>query len=604
MPYRNKLFITPTLATVIGCFVLLTAAAILIIQAATSNALLRQLGSELVDLGLDSAETALVEQLHAVTEAGSYTAIAWSQRQAGFEDPEPLLAYLYGALAPLEQVSFMILVDEDGRGVEVERGNDDATFQGGEIDLGRDAPVLLPVARKTSQSGRPVWDDPVYVPQRSQTYFILAQPLFRNGTFQGSLLIGLSLTRMSEITQRISTDEITVFLMKQGTDEIVAHPRLPEKFDELGPGRELLHVDQVPDEFLAGLNHMPLVKNSGLGLRMDLDLREGHDESGEKRFVIVEQRNVNMEGLPVRIGVHFPAEFLEQAFEQMTTAIAAGVTLLMLSMIGAILLARRIARPVKRASAAANKVAGLELETVSPLPPSVIRELDDLSTGFNSMLGGLKAFNRYVPRTLVQKLLSEGRVEAPPEEREVAVLFSDIVGFTSISEGMSASETAAFVNHHLSLLGAQITRYGGTIDKYVGDSIMAFWGAPDDLDNPAEAAARAALGMARAIHEDNLKRAASGAPPVRIRIGVHMGPLVVGDIGAPERVNYTVIGDTVNAASRLESLGKEIDADAEVIVLASNEIAARLGSDIQRTSIGLHAVKGRTEPIEVVRLSA
>ncbi|WP_420336923.1 adenylate/guanylate cyclase domain-containing protein [Roseibium sp.] len=167
---------------------------------------------------------------------------------------------------------------------------------------------------------------------------------------------------------------------------------------------------------------------------------------------------------------------------------------------------------------------------------------------------------------------------------------------------MSASETAAFVNHHLSLLGAEITRLDGTIDKYVGDSVMAFWGAPDHLDNPADPAARAALAMAAAIRADNLERERRNEPPVRIRIGLHMGPLIVGDIGAPGRVNYTVIGDTVNAAARLENLGKEIDAEADVIILASGEIARGLGSEIRQHPIGPQMVKGKSEPIDVVRL--
>jgi adenylate cyclase len=108
--------------------------------------------------------------------------------------------------------------------------------------------------------------------------------------------------------------------------------------------------------------------------------------------------------------------------------------------------------------------------------------------------------------------------------------------------------------------------------------------------------------MARAIRADNTARIARGEAPVRIRIGLHMGPLVVGDIGAPERVNYTVIGDTVNAASRLESLGKEIDGSSDVVILVSSEIAKRLGNTVEYRSIGQHQVKGRVEPLEVVRL--
>jgi len=599
---RRKLFITPTLATVIGAFVLVTAAAILMIQAVTSAKVVRELGGTLVDIGMDSAETAFVEQLHAVTETAEYTRLSWERRELRFDEPDLALSYLHGALAPMEQVSFLVFVDDSGLGVDVDRGDADGTLLGGDIDLAADVPSLVPLTEKARKQPDVFWSEPLYMPGREHTYFVYVQPLFENKTYRGSLLIGMSLDRVSEITWHASTDDITVFLMQENSLNIVGHPDLHKTFDDLGPQTPLLHVARIPDDFLKSFEDMPKLDNAAFDIAEDLDLHVGFDSNGIKRFVILEQKNEDLLGLPVRIGTHFPAEFLDQPLKQLLTAVIVGAGLLVLSLAGAVLLAQRIARPVQRASGAAKEVASLNLAAVEPLPASVIRELDDLSRGFNAMVGGLTAFNRYVPTTLVQKLLSEGRAEAPPEEREVAVLFTDIAGFTSASEGMSATETAAFVNHHLSLLGAEITREGGTIDKYIGDSVMAFWGAPERLENPADPAARAAIGMARAIRADNKSRAARGEPPVRIRIGLHMGPLVVGDIGAPERVNYTVIGDTVNAASRLESLGKEIDDTADVIILASGDIDARLDERIERRSIGLRKVKGKSEAVNVVRL--
>ncbi|MHA7772076.1 adenylate/guanylate cyclase domain-containing protein [Roseibium sp. M-1] len=602
MADRKKLFITPTLATVIGSFVLLTAASILLIQAVTSSEVVRQLGGEIVDIGMEAAETAFIEQLHAVTETAEFTRRTYESKELPFDDPDLLLHYLHGALAPMEQVSFLVLVNEKGEGVDIDRGDADGRILGGDVKLAADIPALVPLTERAAQETGAFWSDPLYMPNREHTYYVFVRPLHEGKTYRGSLLIGMSLDRVSEITWHVSTDDITVFLMRQDTHEIIAHPELHKKFDDLSAESPLLHVGQIPDTFLSEFANMPKLDNEAFDISDNLDLHVGLDETGLKRFVILEKKNDNLLGLPVRIGVHFPAEFLDQPLDQLLTAALAGGGLLLLSLLGAVLLAQRIAKPVQRASVAAKEVAGLNLASVEPLPSSVIRELDDLSRGFNAMVGGLTAFNRYVPTTLVQKLLREGRAEAPPEEREVAVLFTDIAGFTSASEGMSATETAAFVNHHLSLLGAEITRQGGTIDKYIGDSVMAFWGAPERLDNPAEPAARAALGMAKAISADNEARRTRGEPPVRIRIGLHLGPLVVGDIGAPERVNYTVIGDTVNAASRLESLGKEIDAEAEIIILASGELARNLGNEIHREAIGTHKVKGKSEAVEVVRL--
>jgi adenylate cyclase len=599
---RKKLFITPTLATVIGSFVLVTAAAILIIQALTSEKVIRQLGGSLVDLGMESSEIAFIEQLHAVTETALYTEKSWARKELAFDDPDLLITYLYGALAPLERVSFLVLVDETGEGVDVDRGDADGSLLASELKLATDIPSLVLLTELAAKQTEPFWSEPLYMPSRKHTYFVYTHPFYADDTYRGSLLIGMSLERMSNITWHISNDDITVFLMKEGSHEIIAHPTLHEKFDDLSTDAPLLHVSQVTDTFLAEFANMEKIKSSTFDIAEGLDLHAGYDQEGYKRFVIIEESNEHLMGLPARIGVHFPAEYLDQPLQQLVTAIVAGVVLLLISLFGAIFLARRIARPVQIASIAAKEVANLNLSAVEPLPSSVIRELDDLSNGFNAMVGGLTAFNRYVPRTLVQKLLSEGRADAPPEEREVAVVFTDIAGFTSASEGMSASQTAAFVNHHLSLLGAEIAKREGTIDKYIGDSVMAFWGAPGKLDNPAEPAARAALGMAQAIRDDNLERVERGEEPVRIRIGIHVGPLVVGDIGAPDRVNYTVIGDTVNAAARLESLGKEIDGTADVIILASNEVASLLPEDVQQEPIGRQKVKGKQTEIEVIRL--
>ncbi|WP_422376935.1 adenylate/guanylate cyclase domain-containing protein [Roseibium sp.] len=602
MSRQTKLFITPTLATVIGTFVLITAAAILLIQAFTSSTVVRQLGGEIVDIGMDSAEIAFVEQLHAVTEASEYTALSWEAGELPFDDPDLLVTYLFGVLAPVQQVSFLVMVDDQDLGVDVDRGDADGKLLGGDVDLAKDIPELIKLTDQARQDKEPFWSAPLYMKERKHTYFVYVRPLYEDTTYRGSLMVGMSLDRMSEITWYISTDDINVFLMKEDSHDIIAHPTLDQAFDSLSESMPLFPVKHVPDAFLARFEQMPKLDNASFDLGEDLDLHVGHTEDGQKRFVVLEQKNENLLGLPARIGVHFPAEFLDQPLQQVLFAVLVGTGLLFISLIGAVLLAQRIARPVQRASSAAKEVANLNLAAVPPLPSSVIRELDDLSKGFNAMVGGLTAFNRYVPTTLVQKLLSEGRADAPPEEREVAVLFTDIAGFTSASEGMSATETAAFVNHHLSLLGAEITREGGTIDKYIGDSVMAFWGAPERLENAAAPAARAALAMARAVMTDNQARIERGELPVRFRIGLHMGPLVVGDIGAPERVNYTVIGDTVNAASRLESLGKEIDATAEVVILASEEIARKLGEDLAQQPIGPQKVKGKAEPLNVVRL--
>ncbi len=602
MSLKRRIHITPTLTTVIGGFVFVTAALVLFVQASTSEKVVRKLGGSLINVGMSSLDQAFRSQIDAVEEAGKYTAAALQSGSILMSRPQEVADYLYGTLAPLEFVSFVIIADKNGDLIQIDRAQDNSILVPQFVPVTDNTHVLTGLIAETAGKTEAFWIGPDYHPQRQHTFIAHVQPVSTNDRYEGLVIVGMSMERLSEITREISTELVKVFVINPETYYIIAHPNLSGVFDRLSPAEPLIALEHVPDEFLKSLWQTTPVDGEPYGLRDGNELRTGFDENGGKRFVVLQGPEFGPTGLPISIAAHFPARILEQPLEQLTDAILIALALLGLSLVGAGLLAYRIGQPIRRAAVGARAVANLDLEHVEHLPHSFVRELDDLASGFNSMVGGLTAFSRYVPRTLVQKLLREGRAEAPPEEREVAVLFTDIAGFTTVSEGMTATQTAAFVNHHLSLLGAEITRQGGTIDKYIGDSVMAFWGAPERLDNPAEPAARAALGMAKAIREDNRLRAARGETPVRMRIGLHVGPLVVGDIGAPERVNYTVIGDTVNAASRLESLGKEIDPGADVIILASKEIGDRLQQDIGQETIGAQTVKGRKEQLEVVRL--
>ncbi len=136
----------------------------------------------------------------------------------------------------------------------------------------------------------------------------------------------------------------------------------------------------------------------------------------------------------------------------------------------------------------------------------------------------------------------------------------------------------------------------------MGDALMAFWGAPDPQPDQADRAVRAVCAMAQTVQEDNALRRSQGLAPVRMRMGLHSGPAVVGNIGAPERMNYTVVGDTVNTAQRMEGLGKEVAPDGEIVILASETVVAAMTLDVKHEPVGAFTVKGRTQPVQVFRM--
>ncbi|HTR86613.1 MAG TPA: adenylate/guanylate cyclase domain-containing protein, partial [Reyranella sp.] len=238
-----------------------------------------------------------------------------------------------------------------------------------------------------------------------------------------------------------------------------------------------------------------------------------------------------------------------------------------------------------------------------------LREIDDAGRSLDKARGALKWFGAYVPHRLVFRLMELGEDAVRSRRRVLTVMFTDIVEFTPQAEHLHERDTAALLNHHFALLGACIEHEHGIIDKYIGDSVMAIWGPASGSSDHAADAIRAALAITRVIHEDNDQRRARGEAPIRLRIGVHSGVAIVGNIGAPGRVNFTVVGDTVNVAQRFEQLGKEfLKPDEDVVVLVSGDTLAAV-KDLPGLGLGslpkpeLREVKGHEQPVEVYRLA-
>jgi class 3 adenylate cyclase len=196
------------------------------------------------------------------------------------------------------------------------------------------------------------------------------------------------------------------------------------------------------------------------------------------------------------------------------------------------------------------------------------------------------------------------RTDDAPElggaKREVAVLFSDLRGFTRFSEKLDPEGLVAELNAYLEAMVAAIRAEGGVIDKYIGDSIMALFGAPDTRPDAAAAAVRAAAAMQRALQAHNRERTAAGRPPLAHGIGIHFGSCVWGNIGTYDRMQYTVIGDAVNLASRLESATKEHGCG---VLLSADTAAAARDRDATLPALvakGTIKVRGREQELEVL----
>ncbi|PKN25837.1 MAG: hypothetical protein CVU65_07490 [Deltaproteobacteria bacterium HGW-Deltaproteobacteria-22] len=288
-------------------------------------------------------------------------------------------------------------------------------------------------------------------------------------------------------------------------------------------------------------------------------------------------------------------DFLASARRASRRALLIALVLALIALIAGGLLARMISRGLSHLVDESQRVRRMELEPVSGKSP--FREIDDVLTSFESMKTGLRAFQKYVPLKLVRQLLEERNdPQLGGDVRTLTILFSDIKGFTSISERLEPLELAHQLGEYLAVMTRRIQERHGTVDKYIGDAVMAFWGAPSEL---ADHAPQACTGILEALQD--LKDLEAEKPFLAdffTRVGIHTASVVVGNFGCEDRLNYTVIGDGVNLASRLEGLNKVFGTR----IIVSQDTATAVGGAFVLRRLASVAVVGRSLPCTVFEL--
>jgi adenylate cyclase len=230
-------------------------------------------------------------------------------------------------------------------------------------------------------------------------------------------------------------------------------------------------------------------------------------------------------------------------------------------------------------------------------------ELGQLAHSFNEMIQGLRQrdlykeqFERYVSRQIAEKILAEPERDFwHGERRRTTVLFADIRGFTSMSERLPPEEVVSRLNEYLRVMIDIIFEYEGTLDKFIGDAIMAVFGAPISLGNDEERAVRAALAMQEAADDLCRRWEEEGRTSFRVGIGINTGEVVVGNIGSERRLEYAAIGDHVNLAARMETLTKEYDTD----ILISEHTYQAVKDLVETRWVDRVTVRGRSEAVDV-----
>jgi adenylate cyclase len=279
------------------------------------------------------------------------------------------------------------------------------------------------------------------------------------------------------------------------------------------------------------------------------------------------------------------------------------VAISLLAMLGASLMAiglsRRFSNPLRELARNSQRMGQLDL-TPSPAIESSLTEVDQLAEEQERMRIALDAFSKYVPVELVRELLRRGEAaKIGGSERDITILFSDVIGFTTIAESMSPPELTAHLGEYFAALLELIQEDGyGDVNEIAGDGVVAFWGAPADDADHALHAVDAALRCRQRLAELNFDWRQRGLPAMRTRFGLATGPVVVGNVGAPSRLSYAAVGDSVNVASRIEGLNRIYGTE----LLATAVVRERAGRGHLWRLVDVVRVKGKNEAIEVYEL--
>ena len=268
---------------------------------------------------------------------------------------------------------------------------------------------------------------------------------------------------------------------------------------------------------------------------------------------------------------------------------------------------------------AAIDAAEHELETISELNTSLLTKSKNTKVNFsvaplkdnkNAHIGLVVAiediteqskikntFKRYVSKSVVDQLLDDDqKLNLGGEEREVTVLFSDIRGFTAMSEKMKPNEVVRTLNAYFSEMIDIIFKFDGTLDKIVGDELMVVFGAPISRDDDAERAVKTAIGMVESLKKFNKKRESKGKVPINAGIGINKGRVISGNIGSKDQMDYTVIGDTVNLGARLCSFAGPLK------IIISKSVKNEIGEDYKTRKLEAIKVKGKRKPVEIFKV--
>ncbi len=417
--------------------------------------------------------------------------------------------------------------------------------------------------------------------------FTVGAPFYQDGKLQGVAAADITLDDLSNYLaeRKVSPGTLSYILDHQG--RVIANSERAKTYASHSGRVELQHITSLG-------NDLPAVAFS---FRPRGDEKMFSFSHGGQEYV------ASLTTLPASFGKKWQlfvvsplSDFTNIFAEHNNKLFAFGLVAIALQILIIYFLSSVVSAPLEKL---AHKVTRIQdLGSGDTLPPlhSPIREVALLSRAIDTLDAAVKSFSAFVPIGLVRELLeSDQKLELGGHSRFLTIFFSDLESFSTLSEELPSQELLLRVSAYLEVVTKAVNEEHGTIDKFIGDGVMAFWGAPALLDDHALRACYAALRIRRAMAALNARWEAEGGKPLHIRVGIHSDAVLVGNIGSKERMSYTVMGDGVNVASRLEGINKEYGTR----ICISHSVFKEAGDQLCVRPIDDVVVKGRRSKVPI-----
>ena len=440
--------------------------------------------------------------------------------------------------------------------------------------------------RVTQQAGGPFITDPDVFAALGLIGFTVAAPIFQEGKLLGIAAADITLDGLSDYLaeRKISPGTLSYILDHQG--RVIANSERAKTYTNYNGRVELQHITSLG-------NDVPAIAFSARPRDSEKLFSFGHDG---KDYVASLTTLPSDFGKRWQLFVVTPLGDFTEAFEEHNKRLFFfGLLAIVLQVLIIYFLSSVISAPLEKLARKVVRIQDLEGQNLPPLE-SPIREVAVLSRAIDTLDAAVKSFAAFVPVGLVKQLLeSDQKLELGGHSRFLTIFFSDLEAFSSLSEEVPSQELLLRVSAYLSVVTKAVNEEAGTIDKFIGDGVMAFWGAPALLDDHAARACFAALRIRRGMEGLNAQWQLDGLKPLSIRIGIHSDAVLVGNIGSKERMSYTVMGDGVNVAARLEGINKEYGTR----ICISHSVFKEAGDRLCVRPIDDVAVKGRRATIPI-----